>query len=60
MLFRSGREIVNVFLPHPPNPTSGFCVFVPKEAVILADMTVEEGIRLLISGGAVVPPFKEK
>ena len=57
---KTGREIVNVFLPHPPNPTSGFCIFVPREDIILSDMTVEEGVRLLISGGALVPPLKKK
>ena len=43
--------VVNVFVPTTPNPTSGFLLFVPLGKLILLDMTVEEGIRLTISGG---------
>jgi uncharacterized membrane protein len=49
-------ETVNVFLPTTPNPTSGFLLFVPKEDLIVMDMTVEEGIKMVISGGIVTPP----
>ncbi len=51
----TGKEIVNIFLPNPPNPATGYFVFVPKEEVIESNMTVEEGIRLVISAGAAVP-----
>ncbi len=49
-------DLVNVFLPTTPNPTSGFLLFVPRRALITLDMTVEEGIKLVISGGIVAPP----
>ena len=52
---RIGKEIVSVFVPSPPNPATGFFIFVPKEELIEADVTVEEGIRLVISGGAALP-----
>lgn len=48
-------ECVNVFLPTTPNPTSGWLVLVPKEDVILLEMTVEQGLKFIISGGVVVP-----
>jgi len=48
------REIVHVFLPTTPNPTSGFMLLVPRPDALVLPMTVEEGIRLIISGGAVV------
>jgi len=52
----SDDELVNVFLPTTPNPTSGFLLFVPKKDVIHLDMTIEEGIKMVISGGIVAPP----
>jgi len=53
-------EMVSVFLPTTPNPTSGFLLFVPREDVILLDMTVEEAAKLVISAGLVTPPTKEE
>lgn len=50
-----GREMVNVFIPTTPNPTSGFLIFVPREDVVELDMGVEEGIKFVISGGIVAP-----
>jgi uncharacterized membrane protein len=49
-------DLVNIFLPTTPNPTSGFLLFVPKEDMILLDMSVEEAIKMVISGGIVTPP----
>ena len=48
-------EVVNVFLPTTPNPTSGFLLFLPRKDVIFLEMTVEQGIKLVISGGVVTP-----
>ena len=48
--------MVNLFLPTTPNPTSGFLLFVPRKDCIPLDMTVEEGVKLVISGGIVSPP----
>lgn len=49
------QELVNVFLPTTPNPTSGFLLFVPAGDVTVLDMTIEEGIKLVVSGGIVTP-----
>jgi len=49
-------DMVNIFLPTTPNPTSGFLLFVPRKDCITLHMTVEEGVKLVISGGIVSPP----
>ena len=48
-------EMVSVFLPTTPNPTSGFLLFVPKKDVIELDMSVEDSAKLVISAGLVYP-----
>lgn len=53
-----GSEMISVFLPTTPNPTSGFLLFVPKEDVRILDMSVEDAAKLVISAGLVVPPTK--
>ena len=55
-----GRELLNVFIPTTPNPTSGFLIFVPKEDTINVNMSVEEGIKFVISGGLVTPEMTKK
>lgn len=50
---RVGKPAVNVFLPTTPNPTSGFMLVVPLEDVTYLDMSVEEAMRLIISGGVI-------
>jgi len=54
-------EMVAVFLPTTPNPTSGFILLFPKEDLIELDMSVEEGFKFIISIGVIVPegPIKE-
>ena len=49
-------EVVNIFLPTTPNPTSGFLLFLPRKDVIFLNMTVEEGVKMVISAGVVTPP----
>lgn len=49
-------EMVNVFLPTTPNPTSGFLLFLPRSELFKLNMTVEEGIKMVVSGGIVTPP----
>lgn len=50
------EETVNVFLPTTPNPTSGFLLFLPRKDLVRLSMTVEEAIKMVISGGIVTPP----
>ena len=47
-----GRPLVTVFLPHTPNPTTGFVLLVPPESVIPVDMTVEQALKVVLSAGA--------
>lgn len=51
------KEMVNVFVPTTPNPTSGVFLLVPKEEEIALDISVEDGLKLVISGGVVVPDY---
>lgn len=50
-----GEELISVFMPTTPNPTSGFLMLIPKRRCKLLDMEVAEAMRFIISGGAVVP-----
>lgn len=50
-----GTDLVSVFLPTTPNPTSGFLLFVPKQDIQILDMTVEQAAKLIISAGLVEP-----
>jgi len=54
---RAGPEMWTVFVPTTPNPTSGFLLILPRPEVVELEMTVGDGMRLIISGGAVVPPW---
>lgn len=54
----TGEDLVNVFVPTTPNPTSGFLLMLPKESVVSMKMSISDGMKLIISGGAVVPPYE--
>jgi uncharacterized membrane protein len=54
---KTGEEIVTVFLPTTPNPTSGFMLFVPRKDVTELQMAVDEGLKMIISLGVVVPKW---
>ena len=49
----SDKKLINVFIPTTPNPTTGFLLMVPEDDVITLDMTVEEGLKLILSAGMV-------
>jgi len=53
-------QLVNVFVPTTPNPTSGFFLLVPSAAVTLLNMTMEEALKLITSGGLITPDDKNK
>ena len=57
---RTSQELLNIFLPTTPNPTSGFLLMVPKNDTVELEMTVAEGMKLIISGGAVIPAYNPK
>lgn len=50
------NQLLSVFVPTTPNPTSGFLLFFPAEDVIELDMSVEDAAKLVISAGLVYPP----
>ncbi len=52
-------ELLSVFVPTTPNPTSGFLLFFPAEDVILLDMSIEDAAKLVISAGLVYPNEKD-
>ena len=51
-------ETVNVFVPTTPNPTSGFLLFCPRNELRFLEMSVEDAVKLVVSGGIVTPPHK--
>ncbi len=54
---RTADEVWTVFIPTTPNPTTGFLVMLPMEEIIELEMSVGDGMKMIISGGAVVPPW---
>ena len=53
----AGTETWTVFVPTTPNPTSGFLVMLPAHEIVELEMSVGDGMKMIISGGAVVPPW---
>jgi uncharacterized membrane protein len=51
---------VTIYVPTTPNPTSGYLIFVPRAECIFLDMSVEDGIKLIVSGGIVTPSTVKK
>jgi uncharacterized membrane protein len=54
-----GNDMITVFLPTTPNPTSGFLVYVRRSEVIILDMSIEDAAKLIISAGLVYPNPKD-
>lgn len=55
---RINRDLVNIFVPTTPNPTSGFFLMIPREDVIELEMSVDDGLKKIISMGVVVPKWE--
>ena len=53
-------DMISVFMPTTPNPTSGFLMFIPREECIMLDMSVSDAMRLIVSCGAILPGSEEK
>ena len=49
------EQLINVFVPTTPNPTSGFLLFVPEREIIRLKMRTEDGLKLVVSGGIITP-----
>jgi uncharacterized membrane protein len=54
---RTGEEVICVFVPTTPNPTSGVMIMVPRKDVIVLDMQIEEAVKMVVSLGVVVPKW---
>ncbi|MDH5722541.1 MAG: DUF502 domain-containing protein [Alphaproteobacteria bacterium] len=54
------EETINVFVPTTPNPTSGYLLFVPKKELKYLEMSVEEGVKLVVSAGIITPDFTKR
>ncbi|HKJ69809.1 MAG TPA: DUF502 domain-containing protein [bacterium] len=52
---RDGEEYHSMFVPSTPNPTTGYVIFIKKTEVVETQFAVEEGLKLLISGGMILP-----
>jgi uncharacterized membrane protein len=52
-----GDDMVAIFMPSTPNPTTGYLVYVPRSDLVMLDMTVEEAAKLVISAGLVTPEY---
>jgi uncharacterized membrane protein len=57
---KKNAQLVNVFVPTTPNPTSGFFLLVPTNEVTLLNMTMEEALKLITSSGLITPDDKLK
>ena len=53
----SSQTLMPLLIPNPPSPFTGPIIFVPKEDVILLELSVEDAVKLVVSGGVVAPPL---
>lgn len=49
----AGKKLINIFIPTTPNPTTGFLLMIPEDETIILDMSVEDGLKLILSAGMV-------
>jgi len=56
---KTAQEVVGVFVPTTPNPTSGFFMMIPRADVIELDMSVDDGIKMIMSMGVIIPQGKK-
>ncbi|MEE8635078.1 MAG: DUF502 domain-containing protein [Acidiferrobacterales bacterium] len=55
-----GSRVSHIFVPTTPNPTSGFFLMVPTDDVLILEMSVDEGLKMIISAGVVLPSRKKE
>ncbi len=56
---KDGTELTSIFIPTTPNPTSGFLLYLPESDIEETNMTIEEGMKLIFSGGILAPEVVE-
>ena len=54
---KAKEDLAHVFVPTAPNPTSGMLILIPKKDLTILDMSVEDGMKFVISVGSVVPTW---
>ncbi len=57
---QEGKDLCNVFIPTSPNPTSGMFICVERKDVIFLDMKIDDAVKLIISGGVIVPGMEKE
>lgn len=57
---KAGRRMSHIFVPTTPNPTSGFFLVMPSEDVIVLDMSIDDGLKMIMSAGVVVPKNRKQ
>ncbi len=50
-----GKKLYNVFIPTTPNPTSGYYLLVPEDELVITDIPIEEGLKIIVSSGIILP-----
>ncbi|HOJ77755.1 MAG TPA: DUF502 domain-containing protein [Bacillota bacterium] len=50
-----GKKLMGVFIPTAPNPTTGFLIYLPEEDIVMLDLSVEDGLKLILSVGVIKP-----
>ncbi|MDQ6987431.1 MAG: DUF502 domain-containing protein [Mariprofundaceae bacterium] len=55
---KTGENVITVFVPTAPNPTSGFLLYVPEKDTTALNMSVEDGMKCVISAGVITPDWK--
>ena len=53
-------DLISVFMPTTPNPTSGFLMLIPRDECIMLDMSVSDAMRMIVSCGAILPGSEEQ
>lgn len=56
---KTGKELVSVFVPTVPNPTTGFLIYLPADEIHVLDMSVEEALKMILSFGMIKPSGKD-
>lgn len=56
---KTGHDVVNIYVPTTPNPTSGFFLMVPRKDIVELDMSVDDGLKMILSVGVVIPGDKK-
>ena len=57
---KTGRRMSHIFVPTTPNPTSGFFLVMPSADVIVLDMSIDDGLKLIMSAGVVIPKNRKE